>query len=81
MGIRVDETRGGDDSSSTSGRCFGEVYVASVPLRAPNGAAQILDAMKDAEIFANFQHYMTIIKPNDDGGDQAPVRLPVFLFV
>lgn len=53
-------------SSSSSGRCFGEVYVASVPLRAPAGAAQVFDFMKNFAVFANFQHYITIIKPYEE---------------
>jgi len=70
---QIEEPPSGDDGGSSSNSGFGEVYVVSVPLRAPPGAAQVFDAMKDLEICANFQHYMTIIKPNDDG-PPAPVR-------
>lgn len=59
---------------SRSGVHFGEVYVASVSLRAPKGAAEILEAVQDVQLFAGFQHFMTIIKPNGDGG--APVCRP-----
>jgi hypothetical protein len=72
------EKRGesGEEVGSKSTAPFGEVYVASVSLRAPKGVAEILHASQDVQLFADFQHYMTVIKPNDDGG--APVRLPSF---
>ncbi|KAG0567339.1 hypothetical protein KC19_7G127500 [Ceratodon purpureus] len=58
----------GEEVGSRSSAPFGEVYVASVPLRAPRGAAEVLEVMQHVELFENFQHFMTIIKPNDDGG-------------
>lgn len=52
--------------SATSAR-FGDVYVASVPLRAPKLAQEIFEAVKDLEMFSEFQHFMTIVKPVGNG--------------
>ena len=64
----------GAEVAGKSSAQFGTVYVASVPLRAPKGAAEVLQAVQDVQLLADFQHFMTIIKPNDDAA--APVRRP-----
>lgn len=61
---------GGDESESV----YGDVYVASMALKVPNGPARwVLQAADAIGVGDDFHHFLTIVQPPSK---DIPVRLP-----